>query len=218
MDFSLYLVTDRGLIRGRDPVSLVLEAVRGGVSAVQLREKNCPAGEFVQLAGNLKDRLAESKVPLIINDRVDVALAAGADGVHIGQEDIPYHQVRSMLGPDRIIGLSVNTYAQLMEADRTGVDYLSLSPVYPTPTKKDTKEPFGLEGLRKARSMTQKPLITIGGVNKQNLASIMATGMDGVALVSAICAADSPEDAARELADIIRNIKREQNHAFMQHQ
>ncbi len=214
----MYLVTDRGLIRDRALVSLVLEAVRGGVSAVQLREKSCPAGEFVQLAGNLKDRLAESNVPLIINDRVEVALAAGADGVHIGQEDIPYHQVRSMLGPNRIIGLSVNTYAQLMEADRTDVDYLSLSPVYSTKTKKDTKEPFGLEGLRKARSMTQKPLITIGGVNKQNLASIMATGMDGVALVSAICAADSPEDAARELADIIRNIKREQNHAVMQHQ
>ena len=215
----MYLVTDRGLIRGRDLVSLVLEAVRGGVSAVQLREKNCPAGEFVQLAGNLKDRLAESNVPLIINDRVDVALAAGADGVHIGQEDIPYHQVRSMLGPNRIIGLSVNTYAQLMEADRTDVDYLSLSPVYPTQTKKDTKEPFGLEGLRKARSMTQKPLITIGGVNKQNLASIMATGMDGVALVSAICAADSPENAARELTDIIRYIKTRQDPAFiLQHQ
>jgi len=215
----LYLVTDRGLIRGRDLVSLVLEAVRGGVSAVQLREKNCPAGEFVQLAGSLKDRLTESNVPLIINDRVDVALAAGADGVHIGQEDIPYPQVRSMLGPDRIIGLSVNTYAQLMEADRTDVDYLSLSPVYPTQTKKDTKEPFGLEGLRKARSMTQKPLITIGGVNKQNLASIMAIGMDGVALVSAICAADSPENAARELTDIIRYIKTRQDPAFiLQHQ
>jgi len=150
---------------------------------------------------------------------VDVALAAGADGVHIGQEDIPYPQVRSMLGPDRIIGLSVNTYAQLMEADRTDVDYLSLSPVYPTQTKKDTKEPFGLEGLRKARSMTQKPLITIGGVNKQNLASIMAIGMDGVALVSAICAADSPENAARELTDIIRYIKTRQDPAFiLQHQ
>jgi len=204
IDYSLYLVTDNGLCRGRDLTRVVLEAVQGGVSMVQIREKNSTAGEFLNTARALKQKLADSNVPLIINDRVDVAMAAGADGVHIGQEDLPYDIVREMLGPDRIIGISINTYDQLWRASRTDVDYLSISPVFPTTTKTDIKEPFGLEGLIKSRTMTDKPLITIGGINRDNLADIMATGMDGVALVSAVCSADSPTDAARELIRIIR--------------
>ncbi len=207
IDYSLYLVTDRSLSRGRDLVSLVLEAVRGGVTAVQLREKDTPAGEFVQLAQTLKQELSGLNVPLIINDRIDVALTAKADGVHIGQEDIPFPMVRSLVGPDTIVGLSVNTFDQIREADRTDVDYLSISPVYSTPTKTDTKEPFALEGLKQARAMTPKPLVTIGGINKNNLAEIMATGVDGVALVSAVCAADHPGQAARELREIIQSAK-----------
>lgn len=207
IDYSLYLVTDRGLCRGRELISVVLEAVKGGVNMVQLREKQASAGEFFQLARQLKKLLSELNVPLLINDRVDVALAVGADGVHIGQEDIPYPMVRSMLGPDRIIGISVNTDAQIREADQTDVDYLSVSPVFPTPTKADTKEPFGLEGLRRARSLTRKPLITIGGINKENMAEIISTGVDGAALVSAICSAASPYDSARELSEIINSAK-----------
>ena len=207
IDYSLYLVTDNGLCRGRDLTRVVLDAVGGGVSMVQIREKNSTAGEFLSTARTLKKNLSDYGVPLIINDRVDVAMAAGAHGVHIGQEDLPYQVVREMLGPDKIIGISINTYDQLRQASLTDVDYLSLSPVFPTQTKADIKEPFGLEGLKKARAMTDKPLITIGGVNRDNLADIMATGMDGVALVSAVCSADSPADAARELVRIIRDNK-----------
>jgi len=204
IDYSLYLVTDNGLCRGRDLTRVVLDAVGGGVSMVQLREKNSTAGEFLSTARTLKENLSDAGVPLIINDRVDVAIAARADGVHIGQEDLPYQVVRQMLGPDKIIGISINTYDQLRQASLTDVDYLSLSPVFPTQTKADIKEPFGLEGLKKARSLTDKPLITIGGINRDNLADIMATGVDGVALVSAVCSADSPAEAARELVRIIR--------------
>ncbi|EFI34282.1 thiamine-phosphate pyrophosphorylase [Desulfonatronospira thiodismutans ASO3-1] len=207
IDYSLYLVTDNGLCMGRDLTRVVLDAVQGGVSMVQIREKNSTAGEFLNTARALQQRLSDSGVPLIINDRVDVAMAAGAHGVHIGQEDLPYQVVREMLGPDKIIGVSINTYDQLWQASLTDVDYLSLSPVFPTQTKTDTKEPFGLEGLKKARAMTGKPLITIGGINRDNLADIMATGVDGVALVSAVCSADSPADAARELVRIIRDNK-----------
>jgi len=174
---------------------------------VQLREKQASAGEFVQLARQLKRQLSGLDVPLLINDRVDVALAAGADGVHIGQDDIPYPQVRNILGPDRIIGISVNTNAQIREADKTDVDYLSISPVFPTPTKTDTKEPFGLEGLKRARSLTRKPMITIGGINRDNTAEIISAGVDGVALVSAICSAVSPFDSARELREIINKAR-----------
>ncbi len=203
-DYSLYLVTDKGLCKGRDLVRAVQEAVQGGVTMVQIREKNCTAGEFLNTARTLKQKLSGSGIPLVINDRVDVAMAAGADGVHIGQEDLPYAVVREMVGPNCIIGISINTYDQLWQALRTDVDYLSISPVFTTQTKADIKEPFGLEGLKKARAMTDKPLITIGGINRDNLSDIMSTGMDGVALVSAVCSADSPADAARELVRIIR--------------
>ncbi|MFW6005708.1 MAG: thiamine phosphate synthase [Desulfonatronovibrionaceae bacterium] len=206
-DYSLYLVTDQDLCRGRDLVDTVMEAVAGGVTAVQIREKNASARAFFQLALALKKRLAKQDVPLIINDRVDVAVAADADGVHVGQTDLPAAQVREMIGPDKILGISINTFEQMEEAARNQVDYLSLSPVFPTPTKTDTTEPFGISGLKKARTLTRLPLITIGGVNLENIHEIMSTGLDGVALVSAICSADSPEQAARTLAEKIRQAR-----------
>ncbi len=206
-DYSLYLVTDQDLCRGRDLVDTVMEAVAGGVTAVQIREKNASARAFFQLALALKRRLAKQDVPLIINDRVDVAVAADADGVHVGQTDLPAAQVREMIGPDKILGISINTFEQMEEAARNQVDYLSLSPVFPTPTKTDTTEPFGISGLKKARTLTRLPLITIGGVNLENIHEIMSTGLDGVALVSAICSADSPEQAARTLAEKIRQAR-----------
>ncbi|WP_291321414.1 thiamine phosphate synthase [Desulfonatronospira sp.] len=207
IDYSLYLVTDRGLTHGRDLIQLVMEAVQGGVTMVQIREKSCTSGEFFSTARELKKKLTTLGVPLLINDRADIALATGADGVHIGQKDVPYQAVRELLGPGKIIGISINTYDQLKVAAMSDVDYLSLSPVFPTPTKTDTSEPFGIEGLKKARSMTDKPLITIGGINRDNLSDVMATGMNGVAVVSAVCSAESPAEAAGDLIRIIRNNK-----------
>ena len=208
IDFSLYLVTDQHLCLGRSILDVVMDAVAGGVSIVQIREKNSDARNFFQLAGAMKRKLEKTGVPLIINDRVDVALAVGADGVHVGQSDLPCSVVREMIGTDKILGVSINTFEQIHEAENDAVDYLSLSPVFPTPTKTDTTEPFGIEGLRKARQLTERPLITIGGVDKDNLGEIISSGMDGAAVVSAICSAASPKAAAMELASIILESRR----------
>ncbi len=201
----LYLVTDRPLSLGRPIEEIVIEAVAGGVTMVQLREKDAPTGEFVALAKGLKALLAPLGVPLIINDRVDVALAADADGVHIGQSDMAYADARRLLGPDKIIGLSVENFHDLEVANRLDVDYIGISPVYGTPTKTDTAQPFGLEGLRRAVEMSVHPTVAIGGMNAQTIGEVMQAGTDGVAVVSAICSAPSPREAARELLEIINN-------------
>lgn len=201
----LYLVTDRPLSLGRPIEEIVMEAVAGGVTMVQLREKEAPTGEFVALAKSLKALLAPLGVPLIINDRVDVALAADADGVHIGQSDMSYEDARRLLGGDKIIGLSVENFDDLAVANTLDVDYVGISPVYGTPTKSDTAEPFGLEGLRKAVAMSVHPTVAIGGMNASTIGEVMAAGTDGVAVVSAICSAPSPRKAAQELLKVITN-------------
>ena len=198
----LYLVTDRPLSLGRPIEEIVIEAVAGGVTMVQLREKDAPTGEFVALAKGLKALLAPLGVPLIINDRVDVALAADADGVHIGQSDMAYADARRLLGPDKIIGLSVENFHDLEVANGLDVDYIGISPVYGTPTKTDTAQPFGLEGLRRAVEMSAHPTVAIGGMNAQTIGEVIAAGADGVAVVSAICSAPSPREAARELLQL----------------
>ena len=202
---KLYLVTDRPLSLGRDIEEIVREAVEGGVTMVQLREKECPTGEFVALAKRLKALLAPLGVPLIINDRVDVALAVDADGVHIGQSDMPYEVARRLLGYDKIIGLSVENFSDLEVANTFDVDYVGISPVYGTPTKSDTAEPFGLEGLRRAVEMSVHPTVAIGGMNAQTIGEVMAAGTDGVAVVSAICSAPSPRKATEELLGVIKS-------------
>lgn len=200
---KLYLVTDRSLSSGRSLEEVVSEAVAGGVTMVQLREKDASTGEFVELAFRLKEILKPYNVPLIINDRVDVALAVDAEGLHIGQSDMPYEIARKLLGPDKIIGMSVENMDDLLEANRLDVDYVGISPVYGTPTKTDTAEPFGLEGLRRSVALSDHPTVAIGGMNAGTIADVIAAGTDGVAVVSAICSADSPRSAAKELLEII---------------
>jgi thiamine-phosphate pyrophosphorylase len=208
IDYSLYLVTDQKLCLGRELIEVVMEAVAGGVSIVQIREKDSDTRDFFQLAMAMKKQLEKTNVPLIINDRVDVAIAVDADGVHVGQTDLPCAVAREMIGPEKILGVSINTFEQIDEVHKLNINYLSLSPVFPTPTKPDTTPAFGIEGLKKARQMTSRPLMTIGGINKTNLKDIVDAGMDGVAVVSAICSAPSPAIAARELAEIIRQARK----------
>ena len=196
---KLYLVTDRDLSLGRSLEEVVSEAVAGGVTMVQLREKDAATGEFVELGRRLMSVLKPLGVPLLINDRVDVALAVDADGVHIGQSDMNYADARRLLGPDKIIGLSVENFEDLEAANGLDVDYIGISPVYGTPTKTDTAEPFGLDGLRKAVQMSVHPTVAIGGMNASTIRDVMAAGADGVAVVSAICSAPSPHTAAEEL-------------------
>lgn len=200
---KLYLVTDRELSRGRSLEEVVSEAVAGGVTLVQLREKHASTGEFVDLAFRMKEILKPYDVPLIINDRLDVALAVDAEGLHIGQSDMPYETARKLLGPDRIIGLSVENISDLLKANELDADYVGISPVFGTPTKKDTAEPFGLDGLRKAAELSVHPVVAIGGMNRDTAGDVIAAGADGVAVVSAICSADSPRSAAKELLGII---------------
>ena len=206
---KLYLVTDRDLSLGRSLEEVVSEAVAGGVTMVQLREKETSTGEFVDLANRLMHMLKPLGIPLIINDRVDVALAVDADGVHIGQSDMPYKIARKLLGPDKIIGLSVENFEDIDKANSLDVDYIGISPVYGTPTKTDTAEPFGLDGLRKAVSMSVHPTVAIGGMNKHTVADVIATRCDGVAVVSSICSAPNIRNASEKLKAIVEsNVRR----------
>jgi len=200
---KLYLVTDRELSLGRSLEEVVSEAVAGGATIVQLREKETSTGEFIQLAFRLKEILKPYNIPLIINDRVDVALATDADGVHIGQSDMPYELARKLLGPHKIIGLSVENMDDLIKANELDVDYVGISPVYGTPTKTDTAEPFGLEGLKEAVRLSAHPTVAIGGMNKNTAADVMATGCNGIAVVSAISSAENIKEATMELKNIV---------------
>ena len=198
-DLKLYLVTDRRFLNGRRLVDVVQEAVKGGVTMVQLREKDLDTRSFVEEAIELKNMLKPYGVPLIINDRIDVALASDADGVHIGQNDMEYSIARKLLGKDKIIGLSVENMEQIAEANHLGVDYIGISPVFSTPTKTDTSQPFGLEGLRRAVNLSVHPTVGIGGMNTETIGDVMLCGADGVAVVSAIMASETPGESARLL-------------------
>ena len=200
-DFRLCLVTDRPLCLGRPLIPLICAAVKGGADAVQLREKNCATREFIALARAVKRAV---KIPLIINDRADVALACRADGLHIGQTDMLYEDARRLLGPRAIIGLTVDTPAQARAAEKLDVDYLGISPVFSTATKNTVSPPWGLDGIRRLRAVSRHRLIAIGGICVSNAAAAVSTGADGVAAVSAICSAKNPERAAAEIAAAIK--------------
>jgi len=204
MDYTLYLVTDRGLSRGRSTLEIVQAAVRGGVTCVQLREKNCSAREFIAEATAIQSFLKEHGIPLIINDRLDIAQAIQADGVHLGQNDIPLKMARAIVKDSMLIGISAESLQDAVEAERDGADYIGVSPIYTTATKSDTAPALGLEGLREIRKAVKIPLVGIGGLNSSNAAEVIGNGADGIAVVSAIVSADDPENAAAELSEIIR--------------
>jgi thiamine-phosphate pyrophosphorylase len=203
VNYSLYLVTDRGLARGRSTLDIVKAAVSGGVTCVQLREKDCSTLEFIEQALAIKNFLQAREVPLIINDRLDVALAVAADGVHLGQSDMPLEMAQKIAGPSMLVGISAESVQDAVAAEEGGADYLGVSPIYATPTKTDTAPPLELEGLREIRKRVKIPLVAIGGLNKSNTAEVIRNGADGVAVVSAIIAADDPETAAMNLKQII---------------
>lgn len=202
---GLYLVTDRGLCGKKEFSCVIMQALRGGVAFVQLREKNVSTRYFVEEAQKIKALMAPFNAPLIINDRIDVALAVGADGVHIGQEDMPYELARKLMGKDAIIGLSVETWEDVEYAQTLDVEYLGVSPVFETTTKTDTKGSWGLDELARIKKYSRHPLVGIGGLNASNAAAAIRAGADCIAVVSAVCSAPDPLKAATELHDIIRN-------------
>ena len=207
IDYSLYLVTDRGLARGRSTIDIVKSAVEGGVTCVQLREKDCSTREFIEQALAIKHFLETRQVPLIINDRLDVALAVAADGVHLGQSDIQLETARKITGPSMLIGISAESVKDAVEAETGGADYLGVSPIYDTPTKDDTAPALGLKGLQEIRNRVKIPLVGIGGLNKSNAAEAIRNGADGIAVVSAIVSADDPAAAAMKLKQLIDKAK-----------
>jgi thiamine-phosphate pyrophosphorylase len=202
----LCLVTDRSFLRERPLAAVVDAAVTGGVSVVQLREKAADGREFVELGRALKALLRPLGVPLLINDRADVAVAVGADGLHVGQTDLPAEAARALLGPNATIGLSVTSAEQACGGDVRFADYLGVGPIFPTGTKPDAKTPIGPAGLAAVRAITKLPLIAIGGISADNAAQAIAAGADGVAVVSAIMGAADPETAARRIAQEIARV------------
>ncbi|WP_229206099.1 thiamine phosphate synthase [Dyadobacter fermentans] len=204
-NLELYLVTDEAACLGRDFYWVVEEAVKGGVTMVQLREKSLSTRAFIERAKRLKAILETYNVPLIINDRLDVALAVDADGVHIGQSDMPFQTAHRLLGEGKIIGLSAEKQDDVLEAEQWNLSYLAVSPLFATPTKTDTEKPWELDGLQWARQQSRHPLVVIGGLHPENVHDAITNGANGVAVVSAICSAPSPREAAQALKSIIQN-------------
>ena len=202
LDYAIYLVTDERFCGEEAFFSVIEQAILGGTTIIQLREKTSSTFDFYHTALKLKSITENYNIPLIINDRLDIALAVDAAGVHLGQSDMPYDIARKILGKDKIIGLSVNSYDDIEKANQTDVDYLGLSPIFHTDTKTDIGKPFGLEGLKKAKAMTNIPLVAIGGINFENAKDVYSAGADGLAIVSAIMGAENPQFAAQKIAYI----------------
>jgi thiamine-phosphate pyrophosphorylase len=195
----LYMVTDQALTCGRALEDVVAAAVQGGVTCVQLREKQLGTADFLAQALALKALLAPRQIALVINDRVDVALACSAEGVHLGQSDMPVEDARRLLPPDVFIGWSVESMMDVARSAVLPVDYLGVSPIFATPTKTDTKTPWGLHGLQQVRAATALPLVAIGGLHAGNAVEVLRAGADGLAMVSALCSAEDPQAAAATL-------------------
>jgi thiamine-phosphate pyrophosphorylase len=199
LDLSLYLVTDRRQTRGRTLIDTVHAALDGGARAVQLREKDLLGAELFRLATDLRDLTARYGAALFVNDRVDVALAAGADGVHLGQNAIPPLTARRLLGSDRLIGVSTHTRAEVAHAIEAGADFVVFGPVYWTPSKAPFGAPRGLEELASVTACTQAPVLAIGGISAERVADVRSAGASGVAVISAIMSAEDPARASRAL-------------------
>ena len=201
----LYAVTDRSWLNGETLYSQVEKALQGGATFIQLREKNLDQDHFMEEALELKKLCAAYHVPFVINDNVEIAAKMDADGVHVGQSDMEAGDVRAKLGPDKIIGVSAQTVEQAILAEQRGADYLGVGAMYPTGTKKDATA-VTPEVLSEICQAVDIPVVAIGGINKNRLEPLKGTGVDGVAVVSAIFAAEDIEKATRELKEAVREI------------
>jgi thiamine-phosphate pyrophosphorylase len=206
-DPTLYLVTDPGLVGTRPLAEVVAAAVSGGVTLVQLRDKEAGGRTLLETARALQALLAPLGVPLIVNDRVDVAVAAGAAGCHVGQSDLPAAAARALLGPEAILGVSLDRVDQIDAVDPEIVDYVAHGPLAATATKPDAGAPVGAAGLAAVRARTRLPLVAIGGIDARNAGAAVRAGADGIAVVSAIVAAADPEAASREVLRAIETAR-----------
>ena len=203
MDLSLYVILDRAAARGRGLEEILDAAIAGGCRMIQLREKEWPSGRLQPLAERLRDRCRRAGVTFIVNDRVDLAVAVGADGVHLGQDDLPARAARPLLRPGMVVGRSTHSLAQARDAQAEGADYIAVGSMFPTRTKPDFQL-VGPELIRTIRPETKAPLVGIGGVTRENVAEVIRAGADGVAVISAVCGAPDPAAATREFLVAIR--------------
>ncbi|MCK1992758.1 thiamine phosphate synthase [Peribacillus muralis] len=203
IDLRLYLVTEESIAL-ESLTNIISESVSGGVSVVQLREKNQSSLSFYKKAAALKQVLNELSTPLIINDRVDIALAVGADGIHIGQDDLPLSVIKQMVPDEMIIGVSVSNLEEALEAERNGADYLGVGSIFPTKTKQDAT-PMAIRDLEEICRSVSIPAVAIGGINADNIALLTEKGLAGAAVVSAIMEAKNPKMASSSLLDIIKD-------------
>ena len=198
INYSIYLVTDHNCLQGRDFLGCIENALQGGVTLVQLREKNVDGGIFLQRAVAVKNLCDKYNVPLLINDRIDVALACKAAGVHLGQDDIPPSAARAILGPDAIIGVSAHSCEEAIAAEKDGADYLGVGAVFPTNSKDDASE-VGLNMLKEIRQISKLPIVGIGGINAQNYTQVRAAGAQGAAIISGILGVNNIEDEVSKI-------------------
>jgi thiamine-phosphate diphosphorylase len=202
-DFRLYLVTDPLLNRGYSVLEQVELALLGGVKIVQIREKKLSTPDYIKLASEVLKLTHTHNAFLIINDAIEVAMAAGADGLHLGQEDISIREARNILGNDTIIGISVKTEDEAVYAEENGADYLAINGVFPTATKEDLGDCVGLEGITRIRGITRLPVIGIGGINLNNCRSVIEAGAHGIAVVTAITMSDNIPQTCRSFLEIM---------------
>lgn len=199
VDYSLYLVTDRGILKERDIFEAVEESLKGGVTLLQLREKDISSLDFYNIALKMKILAKKYNVPFIINDRLDIALAVDADGLHIGQSDLPLEVTRKLLGTHKILGYSVGNLEEAIYGEKHGADYLGAGPVYPTGSKADAGSPIGVQGLAELKKAVNLPIVGIGGVSLSNLKDVKKSGIEGISLISAILGSRDIQGASREL-------------------
>lgn len=201
IDYSIYLVTDRDLMSTKTLEEAVEQAIIGGCTLVQLREKDCSSLDFFNTAVKIKEITDKYNVPLLINDRLDIALAVDAAGVHVGQSDLPVSFVRKIIGEDKIIGISAGTLEEALQGQKDGADYLGVGAMYATGTKKDAN-PTSMEELKKIRDAVSLPIVVIGGINEERIKDFKGTGIDGLAIVSAIIAQVDIAEAARKITKL----------------
>lgn len=210
-DYTLYLVTDRQLMSCDSLTEAVEQAILGGCTMIQLREKELPSLEFYNQAVAVKQVTERYHIPLIINDRIDIAMAVQATGVHIGQHDLPAAAVRKVIGENMLLGVSASSIAEAIQAQQDGADYLGVGAMFPTGTKTDA-ESVSMEELQKIRTAVSLPIVVIGGINKGNAGRFKPLGIDGLAVVSAIIAQSDIKAAAAELKDLFCG--KEKKHGF----
>ena len=204
-DYSLYLCTDSTLMSCKTVEESVEKAIIGGCTVVQLREKNCSSREFYELALRVKKITDSYKIPLIINDRIDICLAVDADGVHLGQQDLPCAEARKILGKDKIIGVSAALPEEAAAAEAAGADYLGVGAVFPTSTKTNTR-PVTADTIRAIRAAVSIPFVVIGGVNQSNISSLYGLGINGAAVISAVISQPDITEAARRMKAAVKGL------------